>query len=505
MLCVTGSRHRGALDCEPVKPCLQPVPERPEGRQVSLRLHRSRTLSEAEAAPLSLSRKTLVILPVIIGVLVLLLAVSGRDAPTRSRPGEIATVVRVVTTAPQSFTPRITGFGTVTPSRTLDLIARVSGQVTHINKDLKRGAFVSAGDVLASLSPEDFELEVAEATSDIAAADVNLEELSVALRAQQKSLEIARTALDLENRELNRLKTLLERMVISDQQVENQQAAVLQQETAVQNLENEIALNPVKQKALEQARRRNELRLETARLNRSRTVIRAPFDARVARVGIEIGKFVAAGTSIGELDGIDAASIDVQLNPVSISEFAGLLYRGRADAEDGLQNVGGKLEKLSARVRIESGSTWPAKVKRISDTVDPDTRSLGLIVNVDNPYDDVRPGTRAPLVKGMFVKVELTGPEVSERTILPRSAVVNDKIMIVSGDNRLVLANAVVAYRHEDIVVLEAPLPAGTRVIVSDVSPAIEGMLLKPVEDDVATRNLALATGNTSAVGSSSR
>ncbi len=441
-------------------------------------------------------RKIFPILPVLVGVLVLLFAAQDRAAPMRSQPEEFASLVRVITTAPQFFTPRITGFGTVAPSRTLEVIAQVSARVTYVNKHLKRGAFISEGDVLAILSAEDFELEIAEASSDIAVADINLEELAVELRAQQKSLKIAKAAFDLENRELSRLRTLLERRVFSEQQVENQQALVLEREATVQDLENEIALNPIRNKALEQAKRKSELNLETARLNHSRTVIRAPFDARVARVDIEIGKFVASGTSIGELDGIDTASIDVQLNPVSMSEFAGLLYEVHTEPGAGLRNVSRELEKLSARVRIGYGGAWQAKVDRISDTVDPDTRSLGLIVSVNNPYDDAHPGTRTPLVKGMFATVELTGPEVPNKTVLPRSAVTNDKVMTVSGDNRLVLVDAQIAYHHEDFVVLKAPLATGTRVIVSDLSPAIEGMLLEPIKDDAALRNLSLAIGN---------
>lgn len=453
---------------------------------------------------MTLSKKTLAILPVLVGILVLLLAVSGRNTPTRSQPAETETVVRVITTAPRSFIPRITGYGTVAPSRTVDLIAQVSARVVYVSDSLKRGAFVSEGDIFATLSVEDFELEIAEAGSEIASAEVNLEELAVELQAQQKSLQIAMAGLDLEVRELNRLETLLERNVTSDQQVENQQAAVLQQKTAVQNLENEIALNPIKKKALEQAKRKSELRLETARLNRARTVIRAPFDARVARVDIEIGKFVAAGTSIGELDGTDAASIDVQLNPVSMSQFAGLLFEGRKETDAGLRNVSRELERISAFVRIGSGGAWPAQVKRFSDTVDPDTRSLGLIVGVDNPYDDAQPGTRTPLVKGMFAAVELAGPKIVDRTIVPHSAVVNGKIKVVTEDNRLAFLDAQIAFHHNDTVVLKSSLPVGTRVIVSDISPAIEGMLLRPVEDDVLAGEISSSTGTSNSADSGS-
>jgi len=446
----------------------------------------------------SLLRKALILPPVVLGAAVFYYAASGRDAPKRSDIAETATVVRVVTVEPTAFVPRVIGYGTVDPARTLDAIAQVSGRVTYLNPSFKRGDFISEGDILIRLSPEDYELEIAEAETDIASADVDLEELAVTLQTQKKSLEISKAVLDLEQKELARLKTLLERKVISDQQVENQEAVVLQQRSDVQDLENDIALNPVKQKALEQARRKNEVRLETARLNLARTTIKAPFNARVARVSVEIDQYVAAGTSIGELDGIEAADIDVQISPSNMAGFANLAFPGQLDTEEGVFRARRSLDRLSATVHVGSvgdAATWPARVKRVSDTVDPDTRSIGLIVTVDKPYDTIRPGLRPPLVKGMFTEVELSAPPVEDRTVLPRNAVHDGKVMIVSQDSRLALVDVKAGYHFDDIVVLANALPSGTKVIVSDVSPVIDGMLLKPVEDEAVQQRLADATG----------
>jgi len=447
---------------------------------------------------LSLLRKALIVPPIAVGAALLFYVASGREAPRRVAVEETATVVRVVTTEPRSFIPRVIGYGTVEPSRTLDAIAQVSGRVTYINPSFKRGDFIAEGDTLITLSPEDYELEIAEAQSDIASAEVDLEELAVTLETQKKSLEISKAVLDLEERELERLKTLLDRKVISDQQVEDQEATVLKQKTDLQNLENEIALNPVKQKALEQAKRKNEVRLQTAQLDLSRTTIRAPFDARVAKVNVEIDQFVASGTSIGELDGVDAADIDVQITPSTMAGFAHLAFPGEIDPDENMLRARERLDKLSARVTVGavgSAAKWDARVKRVSDTVDPDTRSLGLIVSVDDPYRSARPGIKPPLVKGMFTEVELSAPAVPDQTVLPRNAVSNGRIMTVSKDNRLAFMEVEDSYHFEDIVVLKTPLPAGTQVIVSDVSPVIEGMLLKPVEDEKIAQSLTEATG----------
>lgn len=443
-------------------------------------------------------RKILIVPPVLAGAAVLYFSISGREPPKRAAIEETASVVRVVTSEPQAYVPRVIGYGTVEPSRTLDAIAQVSGRVTYINPDFKRGEFITKGDVLVRLASEDYELEIAEAETDIAAADVDLEELAVNLEAQKKTLEIAKSVLNLEEKELERQKTLLQRNVSTNQAVETQEAAVLKQQTEVQNLENEIALYPVRRKALEQVKRKNEVRLQTARLNLDRTVISAPFDARVAVVSAEFDQFVAAGQSIGQLDGIASADIDVQISPASMAGFADLAFSGEADTLDDAERRKNALERLSAVVRVGTagvGATREARVKRVSDTVDPDTRSVGLIVTVDAPYESLRPGKRPPMVKGMFAEVELSAPPVPGQTILPRSAVANGRVMTVSDDNRLVLTHVDVAHRFEDIVVLRTPLSGGTRVIVSDVSPVIEGMLLSPVEDERTAAAIDAAAG----------
>lgn len=457
---------------------------------------------------MSLLKKVMIVPPIAIGAALVYFAVSGKNAPERTEIAETATTVRVVTSSPQTFIPRVIGYGTVEPSRTLDAIAQVSGRVIYISPNFKRGDFIEEGDVIIKLSPEDYELEIAEAETDIASAQVDLEELAVTLETQKKSLEISKAVLELEQRELERQKELLKRNVSSNQRVEDQEAVVLQQRSDVQDLENEIALNPVQRKALEQAKRKNEVRLQTAQLNLERTTIRAPFDARVSEVNVEIDQFVSSGSTIGELDGIDAADIDVQISPANMSGFANLAFPGQLDTEEGIMRARRELNRLSAIVRVGSvgdATTWDARLKRVSDTVDPDTRSVGLIVSVDNPYDTLRPGVKPPLVKGMFTEVELSGAPLPGQTILPRNAVANGKIMTVTSENRLSYADVELAYRFGDIVVLKSPLPDGTQVIISDVSPVIDGMLLKPVEDQAAVESLKRAAGAAAATESAAQ
>lgn len=435
---------------------------------------------------MSLLRNALIIPPVLIGASLIFYAVSHRPAPVRTEVTETATTARVITTHPQSFVPRVSGFGTAEPARTWDGIAQVAGRVISLNPDFVRGAFVKRGDILVTLSPEDYELDIAEAQTGIASAEVDIEELQASLEFKKKSLKIEHTMLELAKKELARIEALSGRNVVSEQTLENQQSALLQRQISVQNLENEITLVPTQMKALEQAKKRNEVQLETAKLNLARTTITAPFDARVAAVNVEIGQFVGAGATIGKLDGLDASDVEVQVAPGKMAGFAGVLSKGGVVTGVGLPEMANNLTRLSAIVRLDlSGMStqWDATVKRISDTVDPSTRSIGVIVSVPEPYKGFAPGRTPPLVKGMFVEVELRANAVDGMTLLPRSALSEGRLRLVDEDNRLRFIETEPLYEFSDAIILRDSLPDGTRVVVGDISPAIEGMLLAPVED----------------------
>ena len=445
----------------------------------------------------SVIRRLLIVPPVVAGAALVYFAAVNREPPVRDLPEEAATVARFVVAEPQTFVPRVTGFGTVEPARTWDAIAQVAGRVTYVNPAFVRGGFLTKDDVIIRLAPEDYELEIAETRADIGSAAADIEELDLTRETTELSLQIERNALTLDEAELTRQETLLARGVATETAVEQQKSAVLQQQSSVQNLENQLALIPAQRRALEQSKAKAEVSLEIAKLNLDRTTIKAPFDARVAEADVEIDQYVAVGSTMGALDGLDAAEIDVQIPPALMAGFARFAF---AVTPEQLRDPGAirdrfrRLDILGASVRVGfagRGFVWPASVTRISDTVDPDTRSIGMIITVDDPYGTRQPGRRPPLVKGMFAEVELRAPPVEGVILIPRNAISNGRVKVAGDDNRLRFQDVAVAFEMGDIAALEGGLEPGTRVIVSDLSPSIAGMLLRPVPDDGVAERLS--------------
>ncbi|MEW8047605.1 MAG: efflux RND transporter periplasmic adaptor subunit, partial [Candidatus Thiodiazotropha sp.] len=137
---------------------------------------------------------------------------------------------------------------------------------------------------------------------------------------------------------------------------------------------------------------------------------------------------------------------------------------------------------LKPRVRLDLGTTiaeWEAEFVRFSDNVDPETRTMGVVVAVDRPFEKIEPGIRPPLSKGMFVQVLLQGKPQPERIVIPRSAIRDGIVYLADEENRLRRQPVDLLFSQGDISIVASGVTAGQKIIVSDLVPAVSGMRLE--------------------------
>lgn len=440
----------------------------------------------------------LVTLPVIaLGAGYLAVTVKTKAPPAQVAASERATPVRVVTVAPGALAPRLNGYGLVAPAETFEAIAQVAGTVAWVNPDLKRGALLPAGTVLLRIAEEDYALAVAQAEANIRAAEARLAELDVSEANSRAALEIERAALDLKAADRARAEKLNAAGTLPEAGLEATQAAELAQRQKVQTLESALALIPTQRRVQEEQIAVSLAAAETARLNLARTTLSLPFDARVASVAIEAGRFLKSGEVAATLDGTAVAEVEAQ---VPVAKLRDLLRLAAPDATayaadpaamtEVLQGLG-----LAAELRLDLGDevlTWPGRVARVSDTIDARTGTLGVIVEVAGAYAGAVPGDRPPLTKGMFVEVEITG-RPAEGIVVPRAALAAGQIWLAAADDRLVAAPVTTLFTKDDLVLVGAGLAAGDRVVVSDLAVPLPGLLLAPVEDAALAARLEAA------------
>ena len=111
---------------------------------------------------------------------------------------------------------------------------------------------------------------------------------------------------------------------------------------------------------------------------------------------------------------------------------------------------------IKASIQLNSGSlnlNWPAKVARISETVDENQATAGIILEIGQDYAALQPSSATPLVNGMFVKAEIEGL-ANLSWVVPERALHGDKVYLMDDSQRLQVVNVEVLYRRDNQVVV---------------------------------------------------
>jgi RND family efflux transporter MFP subunit len=266
---------------------------------------------------------------------------------------------------------------------------------------------------------------------------------------------------------------------------------VLTQQQGVESQRNALNLYPSERQRLKAELIRLESQLAAATLDLERTIITMPMTGRIAEANVEINQFVSRGEVLAVVDGNQTAEVEIQ---IPMRRMSGLLRsKQQLDlSQANMMNITDQLG-LSARVFLRhSGLSveWPARVTRFSDSLDPRTRTIGVTVEVLGPYAMVQPGVRPPLIKGMFVDVELKGRPRPGSLVVPIAALNNGMVYVVGQDNRLEIRPIKAGMIGSEYAVIDSGLAENERIVVSDLVPAIEGMLLEPVPDETSLRRL---------------
>ena len=115
--------------------------------------------------------------------------------------------------------------------------------------------------------------------------------------------------------------------------------------------------------------------------------------------------------------------------------------------------------------------------------IDPHNRMARVVVTVDDllSTDSSERNLLNELLPGMFVEVRLQGKKVSDVIVVPRSALHdNDTVWIADRENRLNLRPVEIFRRERDVVLVRAGLQAGEQIVLTGLSGAADGMLLRP-------------------------
>src|SRR5262245_53048657 len=313
------------------------------------------------------------------------------SAASRNAAPAAAAPVKVLRLQQEPLARSVTVSGTLAAEEQVTLSFKVTGRVEELRVDL--GSTVQKGDVIASLTPTDFELRLrqSEAALQQARARLGLDPTgdSDAVDADQTSVvRQARAAMNEARRQRERIATFVERGISAKADLEAADAAL-----EIAEGRHQDALEEVRNRQAVLAQRRSEVAL--ARQQLDDTSLRSPIEGVVRERLVFAGEYRAAGTPI-----------------VTVVRQHPLRLQLAVPERDSTTLRVGQL----VRVSVEGDTTiHEGRVSRVSPAIQEGTRTLPIEAEIPNRDGSLRPGT--------FAKADVVTSQAPS-IVVPQSALV---------------------------------------------------------------------------------
>jgi multidrug efflux pump subunit AcrA (membrane-fusion protein) len=432
---------------------------------------------------MKINKKLLFFPALAVGVITLIVAVKLKpDLPVKPA-GDRARLVDTIPLELKAMAPLAIGFGKVTPKIEWNAIAEVTGKVVYRHPLLEKGQVLQAGTEILRIDPLDYELKLVQAQADLKSAQTSLAKLHQEESNLKQTLKIEKNRLVIANKELERKQNLRKKGLTSQSDVDQQTQSALSQRKLVLDIENQIGLMPDEKRVAEALVKVNTSKVDEAQRSLEKTIITLPYDLRIADVQIEQNQVVNLQQTMVTGHGMDVMEVEAQLSIHDMQTLASSLGEFARD-ETGIPQP--NKSSIQASIELSSGNlkaSWPAKVSRISETVDPNQATAGVILEIEQDYRNLNPTSVPPLVNGMFVRASIEG-QANPSWVIPERALHGNKIYLMDTDNTLTIKTVDIEYRRDNQVVIDGDLNQGDKLILNDLLPAINGMLLKEASSE---------------------
>ncbi len=324
--------------------------------------------------------------------------------------------VRVAPTVEKVVPRFVSGLGTVQAANTVTVTSRVEGQLISLH--FTEGQQVKAGDLLATIDPRPFEIQRAQAEGQLA--------------KDQALLTNARL-------DLARFQKLSNTQVISQQELDNQKSLVKQIEASI---------------------RVDQAALDNAKLQLTYSKIVAPISGRVGLKQVDVGNFIASGSS-------NPLVVITQTYPVDV------LFSLPEDNIPAIQQA----QKASKSVLVEAWDrnnlvlVASGALLSIDNQIDPATGTLKMKARFTNEDESLFPN--------QFVNIKLQVETLQNAIVIPSAALQMGNeghyVWVLNDDQRVSKVLVTVGMQNAQQVVIEQGLSTGAKVVTDGVDRLTEG------------------------------
>ena len=346
-------------------------------------------------------------------------------------PEEQTWIVQSVAVQQVDVQPLEQAFGTVVAAREAHLRFGVAGEVERVSNNLRNGADVKTGDILASLDTERLQLALDKVEVQIKAETTQIKEFTAQLALRQRMAE--------------RAQSLSEKGVGS-------QADLDGAELAVSQASNKLALAKSRLAELKVSLRRHRKDLEDA-------VLKAPFDGSLSSVDLALGNQVSNTYLVATLT--DLSSLEVS-------------FVVPADIYANVTNLIGQQVKLS----------WSSEGSVVSETTATITRAEVVVDRKEGGgrlYAELPDDAARFVPPGAFVEVSYSGRELTSVIELPEEALVGQDQVFVIEQGRAMQRQVVLLHRSPGWIWVRGDLKSGDKVIATRLPGIGNGLRVRAV------------------------
>jgi RND family efflux transporter MFP subunit len=367
-----------------------------------------------------------------------IIAIMGalRPEPEEAEEQDAGEAVFVAEAERADITLNITTQGEVRPLREIDLIPEVGGKIVWVSPSFIDGGRFEEDEILIRIEPADYRLAVTRANANVADAQQAL------LREEAESMLAREEWADLGVGEATPLA--------------------------------------LRQPQLDQARARldaSNASLQEAQLSLARTEVRAPFPGRVRSKAADIGQYVSPGQRLAQLFSTETVEVRLPLTDAQLGMVGLPIGYFAQSADEGPQVL------FDATVGGEPRQ-WRGRIVRTDAALDPQTRILHAIAQVQDPYGEGA-DNGAPMAVGLFVNARIDGRMVQDAVIIPRAGLRNlDQVYVAMPDNTLEIRTVQLVNATGERAVLSGGVEPGEHVVVSAMQSAVNGLALTPLVVD---------------------
>lgn len=370
-------------------------------------------------------RKALVIL-VPLGIIVLAFVAvgamsAGQSKPEVSKRRDPTLAVMAVQAYKDTVVLDVAVQGQTRPRTEVDMTPQVGGKITYVSPQFVAGGRFRKGEVLLRLEEADFQVNVVRAEASVA-------------RAEQ---------------------------IVVREKAEGQIAAEDWKDLGRGGQPSALTLRKPQLAEAEASLKSAQADLDNAKLQLSRTVIRAPFHGRIQERFADISQFVSPGTRLARIFSTDSIEIPLSLNDADLTRLDLSMSAG-AD-----KNTPNPKVKLSA-VIAGKARYWDGEIVRTDGVFDPDTRTISAIAEVRDPFGAGMSEDGFPLSPGLFVNAEILGKTLEDSIVIPRDSLrPEDKVYVVDEKGEAQSRDAVVLDTNADRAIIASGVEPGEYVIIS--------------------------------------